>query len=98
RYASARDVHDAVERFLDGNRDVKAREQMAAEHAKTAEEAVRLASTSPPMRELAIRELGAALALDPSHAGAIETLTRLMLDVPAEMSAEARREFAQTPR
>jgi serine/threonine-protein kinase len=47
------------------------------------------------MRELAIRELGAALTLDPSHAGAIETLTRLMLDTPADMTAEARREFAQ---
>ena len=50
------------------------------------------------MRELAIRELGAALALDPTHAGAIETLSRLMLDAPTEMSAEARREFATARR
>jgi serine/threonine-protein kinase len=98
RYLSARDLHDAVERFVEGNRDVKAREDMAAEHATTAIEAARLAGTVPEMRELAIRELGAALALDPSHAGAVETLTRLMLETPAEMSAEARREFAETRR
>ena len=98
RYGSAREVADAVERFLDGNRDVKAREQMAAEHARTAMEAVQVAGGSPEMRELAIRELGAALALDPSHAGAIETLTRLMLEAPPEMSAEARREFTRSRR
>jgi hypothetical protein len=50
------------------------------------------------MRELALRELGAALALDPTHAGALETLTRLMLETSAVMSEEARREFARSRR
>jgi hypothetical protein len=94
RFASARDLHDAMERFLDGHRDVKARGDMAADHATTAIEAARLAGSMPEMRELAIRELGAALALDPTHAGAIETLTGLMMDTSAELSVEARREFA----
>ncbi len=96
RFASARDVHDAVERFLDGHRDVKQREEMAEAHAKTASEAARLAATVPEMRELALRELGAALALDPSHAGAVETLARLTLDTPTKLSDEARREFARS--
>jgi serine/threonine-protein kinase len=93
-----RELHDAVERFLEGHRDVKARAEMAAQHAKTAVEASLLANRVPEMRELAIRELGAALTLDPTHAGAIETLTRLMMDAPPEMSAEARREFAAARR
>jgi serine/threonine-protein kinase len=95
RYAGVEELHDAVERFLEGHRDIRAREEMAARHAKTAVEAALLAPTVPEMRELAIRELGAALTLDPTHAGAIETLSRLMLETPAEMSAEARREFAE---
>jgi serine/threonine-protein kinase len=98
RYPSARDLHDAVERFLDGHREVRAREDIAAGHAQTAREAAQLAASHPEMRELAIRELGAALALDPTHAGAVETLSQLMLDTPTEMSAEARREFASSRR
>jgi eukaryotic-like serine/threonine-protein kinase len=94
RYASARDLSDALERYLEGHRDDRARAEIAAAHASTALEAAQLAGTMPEMRELAIRELGAALALDPTHAGAVETLSRLMLETPAEMSEEARREFS----
>jgi serine/threonine-protein kinase len=98
RYATARELHDAIERFLEGHRDVRHREEMAARHAATAREAAQLAATVPEMRELAIREVGAALALDPSHAGAMETLTRLMLETPTAMSAEARAEFDKSRR
>ncbi|APR82435.1 Serine/threonine protein kinase [Minicystis rosea] len=98
RYGSARELHDAIERFLEGHRDLKQREELAAAHAATAREAVQLAAKMPEMRELAIREVGAALALDPSHAGAMETLTRLMLDTPSEMSGEARNAFDRSRR
>jgi serine/threonine-protein kinase len=98
RYASARELHEAIERFLEGNRDLKQREELAAGHAKTALEAVALAATMPEMRELALREAGAALAIDPSNAGALETLSRLMLEMPAEMSPEARAEFERSRR
>ncbi len=98
RYATARDLHDAIERFLDGHRDSKQREEMAAQHAATALEASQLAATVPHMRELAMREVSAALALDPSHAGAVETLMRLMLDAPVEIGDEARQEFKQSRR
>jgi serine/threonine-protein kinase len=98
RYGSARDLGEAIERYLDGHRDGKQREDIAAAHAKTAMEAVALAGKMPEMRELAMRELGAALALDPSHAGALEALMRLMLEAPPEMTEEARREFERTRR
>jgi eukaryotic-like serine/threonine-protein kinase len=98
RYVSARDLHDAIERFLEGHRDLKQREDLAASHAATALEAAQLAGKVPEMRELAIREASAALALDPTHAGAVETLTHLMLETPPEMSAEARAEFQRSRR
>ena len=98
RYATARELHEAIERFLDGHRDGKQREEMAAAHAATAKEAAQLAATVPHMRELAMREVSAALALDPTHAGAVETLMRLMLDAPVEVSEEARKEFKRSRR
>jgi serine/threonine-protein kinase len=98
RYPNARDFHDAIERYLDGHRDTRARSEIAAAHASTAREAAQLAPSHPEMRELAIRELGAALALDPTHPGAGEMLSRLLADNSAEMSAEARRELASARR
>jgi serine/threonine-protein kinase len=59
---------------------------------------VALAATHPEMRELALREAGAALAIDPSNAGALETLSRLMLEMPVAMSPEARAEFERSRR
>jgi tRNA A-37 threonylcarbamoyl transferase component Bud32 len=93
RYGSARALHDAIERFLDGERDAKERGEMAEARAKTAREAADLAGKMPEMRELALREVSAALALDPSHAGAVETLMGLLVDAPREMSPEMRAEF-----
>ena len=61
RYGNARELHDAIERFLDGKKDDRARSEIAAAHASTALEAAALAGTVPEMRELAIRELGACL-------------------------------------
>jgi serine/threonine-protein kinase len=93
RYPTARELHDAIERFLDGARDFKQKQEMADAHATTALEAIELSGKMPEMRELAMRELSSALALDPTHAGAVGTLARLLLDVPPEMNAEARRAF-----
>jgi serine/threonine-protein kinase len=93
RYASARELHDAIERFLGGERDAKERSEMAAAHAKTAREAADLAAQEPEMRELALREVSAALALDPGNGGAVETLMRLLVDAPREMTPEMRVEF-----
>src|SRR5262249_15198697 len=38
RYQSVRELHEAVERYLDGDRDVELRRKMAKAHARRAEE------------------------------------------------------------
>src|SRR5262249_11568363 len=53
RHASGRELHEALERFLDGSKDDKQREELAAAHVKTASEALPLAGKLPEMRELA---------------------------------------------
>jgi len=96
RYASARELHEAIERYLDGDRDLEKRRELASRHAASAEEAVALAlGSGEPARERAraMRELGAALALDPQHAGAMRALVRLLVEVPATLPDEARDEY-----
>ena len=102
RFASAKELCAAVEEFLDGDRDMEQRRQMAGAHATEARIAAREAREGGPnaqaARERAMREVGAALALNPSERGAVATLVSLMVDVPAEMPEEARREFLATKR
>jgi serine/threonine-protein kinase len=97
RYPSARELHDALERYLDGDRDLTRRREMAAAHAAAAERAAADATSGGEgqkrARALAMREVSSALALDPAHPGALSTLVRLLLDAPAAMPPEARREF-----
>lgn len=97
RFATARELHDAVERYLDGDRDLEHRREMAAAHAAAAEraaaDAARDGLDGKRARAVALREVGSALALDPSHHGALATLYRLLLEAPAGMPPEARREF-----
>ncbi len=50
RYQSARELHEAVERYLDGDRDVEARRKMARSHAKKAEERATEALKPQPRR------------------------------------------------
>jgi len=102
RYPSARALHDAVERYLDGDRDLENRRQLADEHARMAEEAVARAmrggADSASERARAMREVSASMVLHPGHARAMGTLLRLLVDVPAAMPSEARAEFEATTR
>ncbi|MBK8257526.1 MAG: protein kinase [Polyangiaceae bacterium] len=102
RFVSARDLCAAVERFLDGDHNLEQKKQMAAEHsaqARTAAaEARKGGKGAQAARERAMREVGAALALDPSERDAVATLVRLMLEVPDVMPPEARREFLLSQR
>jgi serine/threonine-protein kinase len=95
RFASARELHDAVEQFLDGDRDLELRAKMAEGHARTAADAAaraRIGVGAPAERDrsLALREVGRALALDPTNAEALRTTMALVTEPPRVLPAEAR--------
>ncbi|MEZ4311118.1 MAG: serine/threonine-protein kinase [Polyangiaceae bacterium] len=85
RPARARDLAEAVERFLDGEQDAAVRKQLAAKHAE-------IARTAP--RVEAYRETMKALALDPDHEDAQKLLVELLTSVSAEVPDAARAELA----
>ncbi|EYF03627.1 Serine/threonine-protein kinase [Chondromyces apiculatus DSM 436] len=97
RYPSALDMHEALERFLDGDRDMERRRAFAAEHVAEAARAAAAAAEGGPdvgrSREHAMQNVLAALAFDPHSAAAMETLAKLLLSAPGEMPPEARQEF-----
>ena len=94
RFSSARELHDAIERYLDGEQDMKLMREMAQAHARAAEVAAEYALAGGPNaqeeRVRALREVGRALALDPSHSEAQRVLLRLLADPPSELPEDAR--------
>jgi serine/threonine-protein kinase len=96
RYATVRELHDAVDRVLAGERDVELRAEMAKRHTDAAKEAVARASSTAAdeleLRKTALRELGLALSLAPNHRPALEALLGLMATpvkkLPPELDAE----------
>jgi eukaryotic-like serine/threonine-protein kinase len=83
RIATARELGDRVQRFLDGDRDLATRQQLARDHLERGRRAF-----AADDRSSAMREAGSALALDPALAGAAELLGRLMLEPPTVVPAE----------
>lgn len=77
RIASARALGEAVQRYLDGDRDLAMRRDLARHHLELARRARDAASFSAD--SVAMREAGRALALDPALPGAAELVSRLML-------------------
>ncbi|HEX7668808.1 MAG TPA: protein kinase, partial [Polyangiaceae bacterium] len=110
RFESARALQSAIEGYLDGERDREQRREIAKRHADAAgvafEEATRGASqgkaASPAEVEAArargLRELGAALALEPSNEDAMQTLMRVLLDAPTDLPPEAEAELVAMER
>jgi hypothetical protein len=98
RFASARELVDALERYLDGDRDLELRRGLALEHARTAGELVDRALAAgegaTEARSDALRELGRAIALDPNNADAVATLGRLLTEPPRELPAEVHAQMA----
>jgi serine/threonine-protein kinase len=80
RLATARQLGEGVQAYLDGDRDAGQRRKLAAAHLTRA----RAAETA---RE-AMQEAGRALALDPALPGAAELVSRLMLEPPLETPPE----------
>jgi eukaryotic-like serine/threonine-protein kinase len=83
----------AIERYLEGDRDIELRRELARQHAAEAERA--LQAGQELRRDEALQAAGRALALDPESPVALGVLTRLLLDVPAELPAEVEAERAQ---
>lgn len=90
RPAEARDLHDAVDRFLAGERDLELRRRLSQEHAS---EAKRLAGGALDVerRRMAMQEVGRALALDPGNAVALGTMVDLLRTPLAEIPPEVQR-------
>lgn len=99
RFASARELSEAVERFLDGDRDLELRRQLAAEHAQAAERLANealLDDLGVETRKRALAEAGQALGLDPTHDSAKRTVVRLLTTPPKVPPAEVEHELDRT--
>ena len=93
RVGSARELGDAVQRYLDGDRDLALRRTLARDHLAEAYAAFS-AGDDEDQRRAAIREAGRALALDPTLPGAAELVGRLMLEPPHTMPRAVADELA----
>jgi serine/threonine-protein kinase len=92
RFETARQLGDAVQRFLDGNRDVALRRDLAKSELATARKALS-AGDGPIERRDALRAAARALALDPTDREPADLVGRLMLEPPTEMPEEVEREL-----
>jgi len=94
RYPSARALQEAVVRYLEGDREVAQRKQLAAEHAQKAKEAL-VRAEAPDAdfeqeRTTAMRELGRALALEPTNPEHAAMLGAIIATPPRAVPAEVR--------
>lgn len=91
RFASARELADALEAFLDGERDAALRKTLAATHLKLAraELETAVAGGDDAARARGMRELGKALALDPMSEEAMQLVTTIVVAAPNELPPAA---------
>jgi eukaryotic-like serine/threonine-protein kinase len=92
RHQTARELGNAVQAFLDGNRDVALRRDLAKSELATARAALK-AGNGPTERRDALRAAARALALDPTNREPADLVGHLMLEPPAEMPEEVQREL-----
>jgi serine/threonine-protein kinase len=97
RYQSARELHDAVDGYLAGDRDMARRRELAEEHTNRAKEAKTraLESGSEEDRKSALYELGRALALDPANAPALGTLVDMLTEPPKKLPEEVNKSILE---
>jgi serine/threonine-protein kinase len=79
---SARELGERIEKYLDGDRDVERRRELAKEQLALAQTAVD--SGDPEQRATAVRCAGRALALDPQSTDAARMVTSLIVKPPAK--------------
>ena len=86
RYDSAREMHDAIDGYLAGDRDIERRRELAAEHARAAtlaaDDVLKARLSSSEARRHAMREVSRALAFDPANAEAMRAFVRLVAEPP----------------
>jgi len=96
RHPSARAMHDAIERFLEGERDLQLRAELAHAHVARAQHAAAQALSEGDdvdgWRATALQEAGRAIALDPANDEAADVLARIMLEPPKSLPAEVEAE------
>jgi serine/threonine-protein kinase len=97
RYPSVRAMIDDLESFLDGDRDLERRRELARAHVDVAQAAALRARTASGAaganaRAEAMREVNRALALDAGNGEAVALVARLLLDPPKEAPAEVEQE------
>src|SRR5688572_668893 len=98
RWASAREMADAVDRYLEGDRDLAMRLKAADEHLEKAKQALvraREGTSEHEERARALREAARAVALAPDHAEATRTVLRVLLEPPRSLPREAARELEE---
>jgi serine/threonine-protein kinase len=91
RHPSARALADAIEGYLDGDRDLERRRELAAEHAARAAELHATAADDRVERVMA--EVVRALALDAENAAARRLLRALLVESPDRLPAAAEQEL-----
>ncbi len=92
RHASARDLHDAVQAYLDGHRDIELRKRIASTHLERAKQAI---GSGAEARADAIREVGRAIALVPDDEVAPRLLLQLLTSLPKEVPPEVQKAAAE---
>ncbi len=93
RRPTAHELAERVQAFLDGDRDVVRRRELAAEQLASAR--VVLDSDAPDARAAAMRRAGRALALDPQSEAAAELVSTLLLEPPPKLPPDLERGLAE---
>jgi serine/threonine-protein kinase len=94
RFPTARALSEAVQEFLDGDRDFVLRRELARTELATARAAL-AAGNGQKERRIAIRAAARALAFDPTSPQPADLLGRLMLEPPKEAPVEVEQELEQ---
>jgi tRNA A-37 threonylcarbamoyl transferase component Bud32 len=87
RFATARALGDAVQHYLDGNRDIALRKDLAKKELVAARQAM-ISGDGAVQRRNALRAAARALALDPLDPEPAALVGHLMIEPPREMPAE----------
>lgn len=97
RLASARELSNAIEGYLDGDRDLARRRELADECATSAatalQELEQAREENPEQRASALKDVGRALAFDPTHDSARRVLVKLLTEPPKVPPPGAQRQI-----